>query len=45
MEILSRNHKKLISYLENFHNDKDNEQFKSEKVIVLQQINLIGLNH
>ena len=45
VEILSRNHKKLISYLENFHNDKDNEQFKSEKVIVLQQINLIGLNH
>ena len=45
LDILSRNHKKLISYLENFHNDRDNEQFKNEKVIVLQQINEIGTYH
>ncbi|QDZ20333.1 Mo25-like protein [Chloropicon primus] len=45
LDILSRNHKKLISYLENFHNNRDNEQFKSEKVIVLQQINEIGTYH
>ena len=41
LEILGRNKDKLISFLENFHNDKDNEQFKSEKVIVMQHINAI----
>lgn len=44
LDILSRNHKKLISFLEHFHNDQVNEQFKNEKAIVLQQINEIGTN-
>mmetsp|Transcript_9873 Transcript_9873/g.18606 ORF Transcript_9873/g.18606 Transcript_9873/m.18606 type:complete len:398 (+) Transcript_9873:94-1287(+) len=44
LDILSRNHRKLVTYLENFHNEKDNEQFKNEKVLVLQQIKEIGSN-
>jgi len=44
LDILSRNHKKLLAYLENFHNQKETEQFKNEKVIVLQQISEIGSN-
>ena len=39
---MSRNREKLLSYLENFHNDSDNDQFKSEKAIVLQQISELG---
>lgn len=36
--ILRRNREKLVQYLSNFHNDKDDEQFVDEKQYVLQII-------
>ncbi|BGP27080.1 calcium binding protein 39 [Rhodotorula toruloides] len=36
--ILRRNKDKLIAFLRNFHNDRDDEQFNDEKSFLLQQI-------
>ncbi|GAA5865896.1 hypothetical protein JCM5296_005269 [Sporobolomyces johnsonii] len=36
--ILRRNKDKLIQFLRNFHNDRDDEQFNDEKAFLLQQI-------
>mmetsp|Transcript_14956 Transcript_14956/g.20900 ORF Transcript_14956/g.20900 Transcript_14956/m.20900 type:complete len:338 (+) Transcript_14956:146-1159(+) len=36
--ILIKNKEKLISFLNNFHNDKDEEQFNDEKAYLLKQI-------
>ncbi|GAA5886420.1 hypothetical protein JCM6882_001632 [Rhodosporidiobolus microsporus] len=36
--ILRRNKDKLIAFLRNFHNDRDDEQFNDEKAFLLQQI-------
>ena len=36
--ILRRNRERLVQFLTNFHNDKDDEQFVDEKQYVLQII-------
>ncbi|GAA6013321.1 hypothetical protein JCM10207_000854 [Rhodosporidiobolus poonsookiae] len=36
--ILRRNKDKLLAFLRNFHNDRDDEQFNDEKAFLLQQI-------
>ncbi|GAA5992167.1 hypothetical protein JCM10908_001801 [Rhodotorula pacifica] len=36
--ILRRNKDKLVAFLRNFHNDRDDEQFNDEKSFLLQQI-------
>lgn len=36
--ILRRNRDRLVQFLSNFHNDKDDEQFVDEKQYVLQII-------
>ncbi|KAH8921808.1 Mo25-like protein [Atractiella rhizophila] len=36
--ILRRNKEKLIGFLQNFHNDKEDEQFSDEKAFLLNQI-------
>eukprot|EP00009_Paramoeba_aestuarina_P013515 CAMPEP_0201523270 /NCGR_PEP_ID=MMETSP0161_2-20130828/19212_1 /ASSEMBLY_ACC=CAM_ASM_000251 /TAXON_ID=180227 /ORGANISM="Neoparamoeba aestuarina, Strain SoJaBio B1-5/56/2" /LENGTH=333 /DNA_ID=CAMNT_0047922327 /DNA_START=97 /DNA_END=1095 /DNA_ORIENTATION=- len=38
MQILVKNKEKLITFLNNFHNDKDDEQFNDEKAFLLKQI-------
>eukprot|EP01119_Soliformovum_irregulare_P008730 TRINITY_DN21835_c0_g1_i1.p1 TRINITY_DN21835_c0_g1~~TRINITY_DN21835_c0_g1_i1.p1 ORF type:complete len:336 (-),score=104.68 TRINITY_DN21835_c0_g1_i1:46-1053(-) len=38
LNILVKNKDKLISFLNNFHNDKDDEQFNDEKAFLLKQI-------
>jgi len=38
LDILVKNKEKLISYLTDFHNDKDDEQFSDEKAYLLRQI-------
>ncbi|KAL6045103.1 Calcium-binding protein 39-like [Balamuthia mandrillaris] len=38
LEILVNNKHKLIAFLSNFHNDKDDEQFADEKAFLLKQI-------
>mmetsp|Transcript_13958 Transcript_13958/g.39684 ORF Transcript_13958/g.39684 Transcript_13958/m.39684 type:complete len:336 (+) Transcript_13958:84-1091(+) len=40
--ILIKNKEKLISFLNNFHNDKDEEQFNDEKAYLLKQIQALG---
>jgi hypothetical protein len=40
--ILRRNRDRLVQYLTNFHNDKDDEQFVDEKQYVLQIIESTG---
>eukprot|EP01111_Echinosteliopsis_oligospora_P001011 TRINITY_DN1129_c0_g1_i1.p1 TRINITY_DN1129_c0_g1~~TRINITY_DN1129_c0_g1_i1.p1 ORF type:complete len:335 (+),score=88.48 TRINITY_DN1129_c0_g1_i1:113-1117(+) len=41
LEILQKNKDKLISFLTQFHNDKDEEQFNDEKAFLLKQIQAI----
>jgi calcium binding protein 39 len=36
--ILRRNRERLVAFLSNFHNDKEDEQFVDEKQYVLQII-------
>jgi len=36
--ILSKNKEKLIAFLSNFHNDKEDEQFNDEKAFLIKQI-------
>jgi len=38
LTILVRNKEKLVKFLSNFHNDKDDEQFIDEKAFLLKQI-------
>jgi len=38
LEILQKNKEKLVGYLAEFHNDKDDEQFTDEKAYLLRQI-------
>jgi len=38
LSILIMNKEKLVSFLNNFHNDKDEEQFNDEKAYLLKQI-------
>jgi len=38
LNILIKNKQKLIKFLTNFHNDKDDEQFTDEKAFLLKQI-------
>jgi len=38
LNILVKNKDKLIGFLNNFHNDKDDEQFNDEKAFLLKQI-------
>ncbi|CAD6925185.1 unnamed protein product [Tilletia controversa] len=40
--ILRRNRERLVSFLSNFHNDRDDEQFVDEKQYVLQIIEATG---
>merc|ERR1719197_243014 len=37
-DILLKNKEKLIAYLENFHNDKDDEQFNEEKALLIKTL-------
>eukprot|EP01132_Coremiostelium_polycephalum_P003687 gene3687-4592_t len=41
LEILTKNKEKLISFLTQFHNDKEEEQFNDEKTFLLKQIQAI----
>jgi len=38
LHILSKNKEKLVSFLNNFHNDKEDDQFNDEKAFLLKQI-------
>lgn len=38
LDILTKNKEKLISFLSNFHNEKEDEQFADEKAFLLKQI-------
>jgi len=38
LHILSKNKEKLIAFLNNFHNDKEDDQFNDEKAFLLKQI-------
>jgi len=38
LEILVRNREKLVAFLTNFHNDKEDDQFAEEKAFLLKQI-------
>jgi len=38
LNILVKNKDKLVAFLNNFHNDKDDEQFNDEKAFLLKQI-------
>jgi len=38
LHILVKNKDKLVTFLNNFHNDKDDEQFNDEKAFLLKQI-------
>jgi len=38
LNILCKNKEKLISFLSNFHNDKEDEQFSDEKAFLIKQI-------
>jgi calcium binding protein 39 len=38
LNILVKNREKLVSFLSNFHNDKDDDQFNDEKAFLLKQI-------
>jgi len=38
LDILQKNKDKLVAYLTDFHNDKDDEQFSDEKAYLLRQI-------
>jgi len=42
LEILVRNKDKLISFLQNFHNEKEDEQFNEEKAFLLKQISQLA---
>jgi len=41
LEILQKNKDRLISFLTQFHNDKEEEQFNDEKAFLLKQIQAI----
>jgi len=41
LEILVKNKSTLRSFLRDFHNDKDDEQFRDEKDYLLKQIDLL----
>jgi len=38
LKILSKNKEKLVQFLTNFHNDKEDDQFNDEKAFLLKQI-------
>jgi len=38
LSILSKNKDKLVAFLSNFHNDKEDDQFNDEKAFLLKQI-------
>lgn len=38
LDILVKNKERLLGYLGDFHNDKDDEQFTDEKAYLLRQI-------
>merc|ERR1712100_477735 len=42
LDLLIRNKEKLISFLNNFHNDKEDEQFNEEKAFLLKQVAALG---
>ncbi|CAN0402699.1 unnamed protein product, partial [Ectocarpus fasciculatus] len=42
-KILVNNKAKLIAYLENFHNDRDDAQFKEEKKLLVSTLSLLQL--
>ncbi|PSC72997.1 Calcium-binding 39 [Micractinium conductrix] len=41
VEILYNNRDKLLKYLDDFHNDRDDEQFKEEKAVIIKEISLL----
>jgi calcium binding protein 39 len=38
VEVLVNNRDKLLAYLEDFHNDREDEQFKEEKAVIMREI-------
>nr|Q9XFY6.1 RecName: Full=Degreening-related gene dee76 protein [Auxenochlorella protothecoides]CAB42595.1 putative MO25 protein [Auxenochlorella protothecoides] len=40
-DILVNNKNKLLTYLEDFHNDRDDEQFKEEKAVIIKEISMM----
>jgi len=44
LHILSKNKEKLILFLTNFHNDKEDDQFNDEKAFLLKQIQALPAN-
>lgn len=41
VEILANNRDKLLKYLETFHDDRDDEQFKEEKAVIMKEISML----
>ncbi len=41
LEILQKNKERLVTFLNNFHNDKEEDQFNDEKAFLLKQIQAI----
>ncbi|PRW33057.1 Degreening-related dee76 [Chlorella sorokiniana] len=41
VDILYNNKDKLLKYLDDFHNDRDDEQFKEEKAVIIKEISLL----
>lgn len=41
VEILYNNKEKLLKYLDDFHTDRDDEQFKEEKAVIIKEISLL----
>jgi len=41
LEILQKNKERLVAFLNNFHNDKEEDQFNDEKTFLLKQIQAI----
>lgn len=41
VDILVHNKSKLLKYLEDFHNDRDDDQFKEEKAVIVKEISLL----
>ncbi|EIE24810.1 Degreening-related dee76 protein [Coccomyxa subellipsoidea C-169] len=41
VEVLSTNKEKLLKYLGDFHTDKEDEQFKEEKAVIIKEISML----
>mmetsp|Transcript_11667 Transcript_11667/g.21002 ORF Transcript_11667/g.21002 Transcript_11667/m.21002 type:complete len:354 (-) Transcript_11667:131-1192(-) len=42
-DILMGNKEKMLLFLRDFHSDKDDEQFKEEKAVIMKEISMLGV--